>query len=567
MNVPPMARPRADAGACTADGGCQCADGDKQECGRNVGNCVAGIRRCVHGKWSECDGVGPQEEICDGDDNDCDGAVDEGCDCEDGDTQGCGKTLGDCVGGTQKCDRGKWGLCNDVGPKSEICDGEDNDCDGDIDEGCDCKDRDQLDCGKTLGTCVAGKQTCAGGKWGSCDDVGPKPEICDGEDNDCDGDIDEDCDCRPTATRWCHGGDGVCQSGLQTCDASGAWGPCTPVQAAGAEVCDGKDNDCDGVVDNGFDLDVACNAAGACPQSRVCATDGRSSHCANDPNLYSNETCDGVDNDCDGLVDRVVESGTIRSVCTCQTKPLTIGDAVDVSVKGAVNLCAHTTCGPDRPLRLSVDGSCYPVCLTASDPDGDGWGFENGSSCLVKTSPRGQAASLCPGDGIPTGMSITYCLDCSGTGALPYAMCQSVPQYDLTSFQKGVVWLKVDYTFNSSTVARAPVNLWFNTGAGRKRLPLVKVGDAPGRQTRFLRADEACFTPSSSFGASCPGSGARCPQCGDTEVCGALSACGAYDLTQAWIQVAAEFCVRGTGAQSGNVVVNEVALVEPNCGD
>ncbi len=69
---------------------------------------------------------------------------------------------------------------------TEVCDGVDNDCDGAIDE-----DLVQ-DCGLAEGECQPGSQVCEGGAWGPCDGVTPIDEICDGLDNDCDGVADED---------------------------------------------------------------------------------------------------------------------------------------------------------------------------------------------------------------------------------------------------------------------------------------------------------------------------------------------------------------------------------------
>jgi hypothetical protein len=96
-------------------------------------------------------------------------------------------------------------------------------------------------------------------------------ETCNGVDDDCDGSVDEGCECEPGAVQPCFLGPpnqrhvGACADGAQICrragELSGRWGDCTGGIAPTSEVCDGLDNDCNGCVD---DL-AACAPQGMCP--------------------------------------------------------------------------------------------------------------------------------------------------------------------------------------------------------------------------------------------------------------------------------------------------------------
>ncbi|MBX3251709.1 MAG: DUF1592 domain-containing protein [Myxococcales bacterium] len=90
-------------------------------------------------------------------------------------------------------------------------------------------------------TCGEGQQSCSStGSWGSCDAPTPRAEECNGRDDDCDGTIDEG------LVRSC---DGIC-GGTQRCEAGG-WGACAN-DTPPVEICNGMDDDCDGRVDEGL---------------------------------------------------------------------------------------------------------------------------------------------------------------------------------------------------------------------------------------------------------------------------------------------------------------------------
>jgi hypothetical protein len=218
-------------------------EGIVRACGTDTGECSVGTERCVAGAFEACvGGRGPVDEICDGLDNDCDGASDEEL------TRACGSSVGECRPGMQTCSAGTWGTCGgETLPTVELCDARDNDCDSRIDEGV------TRACGSSMGVCRPGTETCSMGVFGACTGgVSPGTEACEGRlDEDCDGAVDEGCGCVTGTMRACGTDTGACQAGSQTCDASGSWGTCMGAIGPTPEVCNRMDDDCDGMVDEG----------------------------------------------------------------------------------------------------------------------------------------------------------------------------------------------------------------------------------------------------------------------------------------------------------------------------
>ncbi len=275
------------------------------ESGSPVGLCRPGHRVCRDGAFGRCEGaVAPAEERCNGLDDDCDGTVDEdpielGGACETA-------LPGSCRPGHLKCIGGGTACVQDSPRSDEICNGLDDDCDGEADDGL-----GEIACGE--GACRRIVSACKEGNSQACPDTPTTPEICgNGLDDDCDGSADEACPCT-VDSRSCFvgaassAGKGACHSGLQRCD-GGLWGPCEGQQLPEVERCNGLDDDCDGVVDEGFGR-VSCGT-GACAATTARCIGGVERTCV--PASPVVEACNGVDDSCDGTVDEgcLCRSGT-----------------------------------------------------------------------------------------------------------------------------------------------------------------------------------------------------------------------------------------------------------------
>ena len=247
------------------------------------GLCRYGAINCSNEGEQYCEGyIGPEKEVCDFQDNNCDGKVDEGFDQDGDEFKVCENDCDDHNGA--------------IFPGSvEKCNGFDDDCDG-------IKDHFQKDCESfslsvslnEASQCKVGKQWCENNTWLSCEGrVEPdQREICDNIDNDCDGQVDEDEPglCGPQREI------GLCRRGTQVCSGNETY--CANATYSMAEVCNNKDDDCNGRIDNDIQNRICRTLCGI--GEEVCQR-GQWIHCS--APTPREETCDGVDNDCDSEVD------------------------------------------------------------------------------------------------------------------------------------------------------------------------------------------------------------------------------------------------------------------------
>ena len=200
------------------------------------------------------------------------------------------------------------------------------------------------------GICKSGKRTCDNGKFTTCvGEVLPVPETCNYADDDCNGMVDDlpeivdaaviaRCNspaCDPNFTDaaiTCWGPDpGICGAGTKTCKGGpngGTPNGCAEFIHGGApEVCNGIDDDCNGTVDDGLDQEGMCDMApnsawpdgsnpfdasadgnkitkvlGECVHGQLHCEDGGDKCYPSQP-ASEVDNCDGLDNDCNGVVD------------------------------------------------------------------------------------------------------------------------------------------------------------------------------------------------------------------------------------------------------------------------
>jgi WD40 repeat protein/formylglycine-generating enzyme required for sulfatase activity len=293
---------------------------------------------------SDCDNTDPDvytgaQELCDGQDNDCDGQIDEGFTDTDGDHQA-------------------------------DCDDDDDDNDG---------DPDATDCAPLNAAIHNGAQ-----------------ETCNGRDDDCDGQTDEGYPITDTD------GDGRidCADPDDDDDGEPDSADCVPLDPAirhgNLEICDGKDNDCDGLTDDG-DLDG--DGTSDCLDPDIDGDgDANATDCAPyDPAVRHEavETCDGRDEDCDGQTDQAVDCSD-GDGCTVETCAGTLGCLTAPKDCNDDNACTTDAC---------LAGICY-----AAQPHPYATSCDDGSDATVNDLC---VAGVCVGQPTGLGQACTSNLDCA----------------------------------------------------------------------------------------------------------------------------------------------------------
>jgi len=473
------------------NGTCDCGPGNEgaqRPCSQTTGEAVCwGYELCdVDLGWVGCTAKEPGDEICDGLDNDCNGIPDDGIaytqPCESSNDHGTCSGVATCVGALGY-------VCNAPTPGPEVCDYLDNNCDGAVDEGF-------LVDGKysTLHSCGSCTKDCSGALPNAvafCDASGAVAE-CKVEQcqegfyklNDYQCIVPPDTRCKPCGTSAeCYGnvcaligsvgyclvpcGEGgqcaeghecqirpegsVCMPlsgscdcssanlgnkrgcslanqygtcyGFETCTESGAWSTCDASEAL-PELCDGLDNNCNGLVDDGFGPTSACekvNQWGECPGTAVCMGSLGWICQALEP---AEELCDYIDNNCDGTVDEPFKVSGVYALdehCgACQNSCLTaIPNAEGIcDSSGQQPRCVVSKCNPGyvkvSPFQCIIppDMTCQ-VCTTNADCLGSTCLLLDGQNrcvnhCNFGTCPEGTVCT-------DLGTGTKYCLPDTGS--------------------------------------------------------------------------------------------------------------------------------------------------------
>jgi Putative metal-binding motif len=397
-------------------GGGACSVGGQQ------GVCAAGAFTCTAGALVCTQTVTSSAEVCDNQDNDCNGVVDNG---NPGGNVNCTAAgqIGECSKGKTACSGGNI-TCSPGTPIAEVCDGKDNNCNGTVDDG---NPGAGMSCTTPLpGICSAGTTACSSGAIVCNANQAPTAELCNGLDDNCNGTADEN---NPGSAQACTaaGQVGQCASGTTTCMAGAI--TCLPGPSS-AETCDGKDNDCDGVTDEGNpgggQFCIPVGVFGECAKGTTSCAGGSLTCVAGSP---TTEICDGKDNDCDGAIDE----GNPGGGGACATGNPGICSAGTVTcVNSALTCMQNVQPAPAEVCANSLDDNCNGQVDENVDADGDGWGVCNGD-CCDSPSQCSQPEFVNPGAFEFVGNGINDDCDAATSDTTAAAACSTVALQTPTS--------------------------------------------------------------------------------------------------------------------------------------
>jgi alpha-tubulin suppressor-like RCC1 family protein/cytoskeletal protein CcmA (bactofilin family) len=321
-----------------------------------VGACArSGTSSCTSGLFVDTCAPGTPaatDASCNNIDDDCNGIIDDDyipvtTNCAAGACSATGTTS--CVNGVVR------DSCTGSTPAASdtTCDGRDDDCDGTTDE-----DYVGMSTSCGLGVCVdTGVTSCSAGEiFDSCTPGNPtrtNDDTCNNVDEDCDGATDDNYD---SVTTNC--GQGACRAhGLTDCVNGSVTDSCMPgFNAPNDPTCDGVDDDCDGSTDENY-ASVATNCGvGACARTGTtsCVTGSVADSCVAGAPGSSDTTCNGIDENCNGVKDE----GYVTTVTSCG-----VGACARTGTLSCVNGAVVNSCTPGTPASSdatcdNVDDNC-----------------------------------------------------------------------------------------------------------------------------------------------------------------------------------------------------------------